>query len=465
MAKTDATVMTVERGACRVLRLVKNGSSDGWTTALRRTHAVRAEPPGPAEPGVVGSDVGDPGREAVEQAAADVGRSAVLGLPSSRLLVKILRLPVAVREDLQSAVALQMAKYAPFSGDDMTVSSEVLAETEQDLTVFAAALPHAAVAALDPWLQASRLRINRVDALMLGWWRQAQQAVAPAVPAVRRIFLACVADEWDLLVADGSRPVLARGLGTVSDPQAFALELTLSLLSAEAEAAAVPLHEVIFFTGEPPDALIREAIRQALAVPVRHVRPQQEDADVYGLAVRDAEEAPTFNLLPDLWRARNAAGANKKQFWTAAIGLAALWLVLAGALFGTPAVVKQRVAGVKQALAANEEPFQAVQNVRTRAELIESYQDRSLSLLEVMRVVAELMPSGVDLTSLTYRREEGVRMAGEALQPELVYQFKDAIENTGPFGACTLAGISLSGDRRKHRFEMQAALKTAEGGQ
>ncbi len=405
----------------------------------------------------------DPLRDAFAKAAAETGGGAVLGLPTSRLFVKILRLPAAVRGDLASAVALQMAKHAPFSGEDMTVAGEVVFQTDEEATVFAAVLPHAAVAQITPWLHATGLRVERVDALMLGWWRAVCAAVSPAVPAARRVFLAGAASEWDLIVADGERPVLARGLGAVADPQALARELTLSLLNVEIETGPAPLQEVVFFTAEAPDRATAEAVREALGAAVRHERPPQADADLAGLAARAAaDEALPFNLLPDSWRVRNAARDAARRFWTGAVVFAAAWVLAAAALFGAPAFVRQRVKAVDRALAANKAEFDTVQNVRKRAALIESYMDRSDSVLEALRVAAERMPTGVELTGLTYRREEGLRLAGEATDPALVYRLKDALENTDPFGACTLTGVSLAADRRKHRFELICPLKQAE---
>jgi hypothetical protein len=473
MAKNETTVLTVERGACRVLRLVRSGVAGVWSAAFRRTYAA----PPPSAVAAVAADavakdetaaaaVQDSDRIAFDQAVAATGGAVTLGLPASRLLVKILRLPAATRGDLESVVALQMAKYAPFSGDHLTVSGEVVAETEEELTVFAAVLPHAAVEQLDPWLQGAGLRVERVDALLLGWWRAACAVLADDPVPVRRVFLACVANEWDLLIADGKRPVLVRGLGALADPQALAIEITLSLLNAEVESGAAPVEEVVFFNTEPLDAALTEAIRQAVDVRVRHLPPPQPDADLHGLAVRDAEASPLLlNLLPALWRARNTAADSKKRFLRGAIMGTVLWLLLAGGLFGAPRLMQQRVADVKRALAANEATFQTVQNIRTRADLIESYTDRSDSILEAMRTVADRMPPGVELTMLVYKRRVEVKLTGETSDQALAYQFKDAIENNGPFGKCIVGSVNLiqsPGKQGRHKFEITATLKKAE---
>lgn len=468
MAKNQTTVVTVERDGCRVLRLVRSGSAGAWSAALRRTCAA----PPPAADAAAGAEATDaapapdPVRTAFDQAVALAGGAVALGLPASRLLVKILRLPAAARDDLASVVALQMAKYAPFSGDYVTVSGEVVAETEDELTVFAAVLPHAAVEQLDPWLAGARLRVERVDALLLGWWRAACATLPDDAAPVRRVFLACMADEWDLLIADGKRPVLVRGLGVSSEPQSLVLEITLSLLNAEVESGAAPLGEVLFFGKDPLDASLAGAIRQAVGVPVRHLPPPQPDADLHGLAVRDAGASPgMINLLPDLWRARTAAADSRKRFLRGALAVAALWLVLAGGLFGAPLLMRQRVADVKRALTANEATFQTVQNIRTRADLIESYTDRSDSILEAMRTVADRMPPGVELTMLVYKRRVEVKLTGETSDQALAYQFKDAIENNGPFGKCIVGSVNLiqsPGKQGRHKFEITATLKKAE---
>jgi len=465
MAKSETTVVTIERDGCRVVRIVRNGSAGEWSVAARQAHAARPEPPeAGADPAQSAAAAADAMRTAFARAAAVSGGAAVLGLPTSRLLIRILRLPAAARDDLESAVALQMAKVAPFSGDNMTVAGEIVFADEETLTVLAAALPHAMVEELDAWVRAARVRIERCDALLLGWWQAARAQVAAGGPPVRRVFLSCAAGEWDLLIADGERPVLARGLGAVADPNALAVELTLSLLNAEIEAGASPLGEAIVFADDPPDGAIGEAVSRSLGVPLRHERPQQPDADLHGLALRDAgAPPPPFNLLPDLWRARNAVCDSKRRFLTVATGLAALWLALAGALFGMPAAMRHRVRSVSEEIRATEALFQQVSNVRTRADLIESYTDRSASALEAMRVVAERMPVGVELTMLVYTKE-GVRLTGEAAEQPLAYAFKDAIENNPPFATCALSGVSLIPSQRNYRFEIQAAFKQEEGG-
>src|SRR5690606_16367424 len=144
MAKKDITVLTLEQGGRRLLRRDRNGAAGGWPTPLRRY--FEAQPVSVnGEEGDAAQAAGDPLAEAFAKAAAEAGGEAVLALPTSQLLVKVLRLPLAVREELADVLILQMAKHAPFSGDDMTVSGEIVSENDEELTVFAAALPHNAV--------------------------------------------------------------------------------------------------------------------------------------------------------------------------------------------------------------------------------------------------------------------------------------------------------------------------------
>lgn len=466
MAKNDVTVLTVEQGGCRILRQVRSGPTGSWSAALRRTHVATPLPAVGTADAAEETTAPDPLCAAFTKAVDETGGTAVLALPTSRILVKILRLPAAVRDELASVVTLQMAKHAPFSGEDMTVTGEIVFETDEEVTVLAAVLPHATVAQITPWLHDTGLRVERIDALMLGWWQAACATVAPATPPVRRAFLARVGNEWDLVVADGECPVLARGLGIIADAPTLTRELTLSLLNVEIETGAAALQEIIFFTNDVPEQTLTTAVREALGAPVRHQRPAQPDADLAALAVRDAaDDPPTFNLLPETWRVRNTTRDVARRFWTGAIVFAVVWVLAAAVLFGAPAIIRERVKQVDRSLAANKAAFESVQNIRNRAVLVESYMDRSNSILEAMRVVAERMPTGVELTGLTYRREEGLRLSGEATDPNLVYRLKEALENTAPFGNCTLTGVSLSTDRRKHRFELVCALsKTEEEG-
>jgi len=383
----------------------------------------------------------------------------VLGLPTSRLLVKLLKLPAAARAELIDAVTLQMDKLSPFAGDELTVSCELLAETESDLTVLAVAAPSAIFAPMESPLAAAGVRVTRVDAALLGWWRALRDHAALKPVEGRCAWLVCMANEWDLAIIDNGVPVFVRGLGAVETDADLCRELTLSLLHAEIETGSVALREVVVVAAGQSDPRVAE-LRAATGVAVRQVIPEDAAWDALGIAWRAADGSAALDLTPASWRNRTAGAAARRRFLRGLGAAVFVWTVLAGVLYAGPEVMGRMVAWRERQMTGIAEDYRSVANARDRVKLIRAYMDRSHSVLESLRTVTSVQPNGVDLTSLTYRRGESVKLTGEAQDPALVYAFKDGLENNVPFGLCTLGAVSFDGTKRKHRFEMDVRFKT-----
>ena len=59
--------------------------------------------------------------------------------------------------------------------------------------------------------------------------------------------------------------------------------------------------------------------------------------------------------------------------------------------------------------------------------LVQQYSDHARGTLEMLKAVSDRMPEGVTLTSFNYRRGEKLSISGEADQPTVVYDFKNAL--------------------------------------
>ncbi len=432
-------------------------ASGAWPLAVPAIDPSSDQDAGASLPPPAEAEILTTALTAARQAAGSLN-GIVLGLPTSRLLVKVLKLPVAAREDLAGVVALQMDKLSPFAGDELTVSSELLAETDTELTVLAAAVPSAVFTPMEAPLAAVGATVTRVDAALLGWWRALRDHADLKPADGRRVLLVRSDNEWDLAIIDQGVPVFVRGLGAVAAPGDLAHELTLSLLNAEIEAGPVPLLEIVVVAPDQADD-VADVLRTASGVAVRQVAPEPVPRDAMGLAWRAADGVAGLDLTPACWRERAASTVARRHF-LAGLGVAlAVWVVLAGVLFAGPEVWRHLGAWRGRQMAAIAEDYRGVANAKDRVKLIRAYMDRSNSLLESLRTVTSVQPQGVDLTSLNYRRQESVKLTGEALDPAQVYAFKDGLENNAPFGLCTLGAVSFDGGRRKHRFEMDVRLK------
>lgn len=460
MALRNMTALVVGASGVRMARL--DHARKTWQVSASGAWPITEAPAAPVVDGELQAERPDGltvALQAIRQQHGPLG-PIVLGLPTSRLLVKVLKLPVAARADLAGVVALQMDKLSPFAGDELTVASELLAETETELTVLAAAAPSAVFIPMEAPLVAAGATVTRVDSALLGWLRALRDPAILKPADGRSVLLVRSDDEWDLAIMDNGVPVFVRGLGAMATPEDLGRELTFSLLNAEIEAGSSALHEVVVVAPEQADEARDAVLRAVTGVTVRSLALDPAPLDAVGLAWRAVDGTPGMDLTPARWRDYTAGALARRRFLTG-LGVAmAIWVLLAGVLFAGPEISRHLVAWRDRQLAAIAGDYRGVANAKERVKLIRAYMDRSNSLLESLRTITSAQPQGIDLTSINYRREESVKLTGEALDPAQVYAFKDGLEKNAPFGLCTLGAVSFDGAKRKHRFEMDVRFMT-----
>jgi hypothetical protein len=400
-----------------------------------------------------------------EAHAVTHAKSVVLSLPLSRLLVQVMKFPVEMREELADAVSLQMDKLSPFGGEELTISHEVLAETETDLWVLCAAMPSVTFDDIGAALRLEKIHVTRTDISGLGWFRTLCAPLQLTRPG-RRVVLMDLDDGWDMIIMDHGIPVLIRGMGHQPDIDSLLREITLSFMTAELEAGSCSASEVLIVTNNPPDAERDDRIHKLLDTPISYHKPPHEDGGVEGVALRTRENA-TMDLTPAVWRQAVEEARIAKRIYTG-IGIAmTIWTLIMGILFGAPFYYKFKTDRCKAYSKAHDKAYKQVSHTRSRVQLIESYRDRTRSSLEMLRIASDSLPRGITLLSFVYKKEEGFKVTGEADDPSQVYAYKDTITNYQDtdankplFENVTLKGPSAS--RGKHKFDIDARF---EGGQ
>ena len=468
MNQNEFIVWAFERTLLRGVRFVSRGR-EGWNkvdsgvwpivdgTAEAPKEGEAAEAPATEAGEVVDAD--KPLARAVREArAATHVRNVVLSLPLSRLLVQVMKFPAEMRNDLADAVSLQMDKLSPFGGEELTISHEVLAETDTEIWVLGAAMPAITFNDIGAALRLSKLHVTRTDISGLGWFRALCAPLQLTRPG-RRVVLMDLDDGWDMIVIDHGIPVLIRGMGIQQDIDSLIREITLSFMSAELEAGACLASEVLIVSNNPPDAERDSRIQKLLDAPVHHHTPPHEDGGVEGVALRTRENA-SMDLTPALWRNEIREAKITKQVYTGVAIAMTIWLVIMGWLFGAPRYYKFRTDRSKAYAKAHEKAYKQVADTRARVNLIESYMDRTHSSLEMLRIVSEALPQGITLAGFTYKKDEGIKINGDADEPSLVYAYKDAITENPLFETVTLTGPSAS--RGKHKFDIDAKFKGAQ---
>ncbi len=390
--------------------------------------------------------------------------AVALALPTSQLLIRVLRLPPTDDANIGDMVRLQLEKVAPCTGEDLSVGFEVLAQEEQGVRVLGAAVPQEQLDLLAGALQQGGVNLTRIDAALLGWWRQLDALAHPAITNGTAVVLLEQGGEWDFILAQQGEIVQTRGFGRLPEAADLGRELMLSLLNHEMEQGAVELDAVLLVTAAEPEAAWLAAVATALA---RDITPQwvpraELGAPGLGIARREGE-AGRLDLVPEVWRRQAHEEARARKLRFAFVAATLLWVLLAATLYLLPRLAEQRNATIKARMAAGESNYRSVFEVRQRVRLIRSYMDRSQSPLEILRELCTIMPPGLEFNSITYRRDESLKVAGDADQSARVYLLKDALDTIGYYQSTRLTGPTLDGARRRYRFDIDARFK--EGGE
>ena len=353
---------------------------------------------------------------------------AVLALPLSRLVVKMVR--VSEGEDAVEMASKKLAAVSPFPDEPLTVSCETVRETEQGRVVLAAALPEGAADDIANALDAAKINVTRVDVLALGELRGLWSRLSNGSTGVRRIVLLKDADCISLFVLDDDQPSEVRAITSEGD---LRREVMLSLLAAEDFGGAKPLDEIVV-VGDIDTSEIESF------APVRRLEVGE---DRIALALKGVEERTgeqsSLDALPESWREvleETRFKAKLKKFLAISGGI---WAFVMLVLFGVPFVFG----------------------------LLTDHQKSLCKDHSRQYMVSDLLPlpegsdsSCIELNTWNFKREEGVRFAGEADSAELVYQFQEALAECGLFAEVKPGRVSASKGRQ--RFDIECRFEKEE---
>ena len=414
----------------------------------------------------------------------DDTHEAVLALPLSRLLVKMLRIPPTESKEDPTAFATGVLKaLSPFPDEELTVSCETVRETDAGTVVIAAALPESATEDIAAALDGAKLNITRVDALELGFLRQAwKELSATAVPADgRRLVVLPTDDGISLIVLDGDAPVALRAVDFMSD---LRREVMLSLLEAEDFGGSRGIVDIVLVKGletppqEPgessgrvqtecgegasasvPPVIVSQELLSAFG-PVRTLDVKDREVALEGVAVRSAEPG-TLDALPAGWRELLAETRFKARLTRAIFFAGTIWVLAMSVLFGVPVAYGFMADRQKALCKEHQKQYRAVSEMRDKVKLVRKYSDHSRGALEILKAVSDRLPDGVELSSWSFKRDEGVKFAGEAEDANGVYRFKDKMAETDVFAEIVLQGPS-AGKGGKQRFDLDCQYETEE---
>lgn len=385
-------------------------------------------------------------------ATGEKSGEAVLALPLSRLIVKMLRIPAENREDPVAYATPILKSLSPYPDDPLTVSCETVRESENAVIAIAAALPESATDDIAEALDAAKLNVTRVDALALGGLRGLWPRIAAGgETAVRRLVLVAGVDCISLFVLDGESPSAIRAVSAAGD---LRREAMLSLLEAEDFGGARALAEVVA-VGEVANVDSLSAF-----APVRKIEPGDPDQPLAGVAERSAETG-TLDALPDSWREVLGETRFKRKLVKGMTVAGVIWGLAVAVLFGVPIAYGFMTDHQKNMCKEHQKQYRAVAEMRDKVKLVRKYSDHSRGALEILKAVSDRLPQGIELTSWNFKREDGVKVSGEADSANLVYDFKDEMDDTTVFANVILQGPS-AGKGGKHKFDLDCQYEKEE---
>ncbi len=389
-----------------------------------------------------------------------------VSLPSSQLLMRMLELPSTNPHELKSMVELQMDQISPFPVEQLTISYEVLHQTENHSRVLAVAAQRKIVDALGDLFKAQNVYIRSLDAEILAWW--SLLIAHGQVPCQGRVILILEEHtEFSMIVVDDGVPVCFRSLELFHNFTDEAVmheiveEMRYTLLSLEAEYGHRDGCTVeVWSESEFPEQLVN-LLKQPCGGSINlhalgSIPPVSE-----GLALRTAERRLHHaELVPREWIELQRRKRLMKIGTVASIALLSIWMAgisVAGAVFSFQQASYNRVR--REAL-KYDAPARAAQAAREEMISLEKYADRSHSALECLRAVAIALPDGVEIASFTYKKDEAVSLRGSSGGAEAVYDFFQKLGASEIFAGVKDQPVStrMVKDKRVSTFSVTAEL-------
>ena len=440
-----------------------------WTTLRAgKNRPGSVHDAGRAEPGVMMKpEDPDAVTEATTRLKTEFGgpKGAVtVGLPSGDLLLRVLELPVVEPEELPGIVELQADKFSPFPIENMVVSHEILRQTEESCTVLVAAIQSQIVESLGELLHGAGLSAARIDAEILGRCRLLTDSREISETGTHMVVFFAGGPPEIVVVRDGI-PIVFRCLAEMGDlPESdltseivHEIGYTLMTLELEHGQSDVDSIAICSATGQAPAGLVeklREEYPCDVSVKSLALLPSLSE----GLARRTADGGACLDMTPAEWHESGRSKQLRRRITLAACLVFGLWLATVGGFLGALYYQKNRLNSRKEQLAALEEPTNAVKEMRERVRVIRRYMDRTHSSLECLREISDLQPAGIDLTSFSYRKAEQVKIVGQSIDVDRVYDFKKKLDASELFARTTLHGPRFDRRNRNQIFDIEINL-------
>jgi hypothetical protein len=333
-------------------------------------------------------------------------------------------------------VQLQAESFSPFEEGDYACGCEILGQTDDSVHYLAVIASEERLAA-QPWYPTLKSRHQlgrcRIDISVLAWRTILLEKEKMLREGRHFVFLQTAEEILFMVFVEGT----LKGLHAFSaseadeDPSTMTRELSrfLALLNVW---NIQGLSSAKIYAPSPADALALKALIKDLGIfeTIDDILlPEATAAEwlVQGLAKREAAKA-TMDLTPQSWREMAKKAQRRHMAIFGGLLLALAWGACAAYFVLAPLQKEQELAALRAEYNALGPKYNEYLTLRNRLELIERYQDRSNSALEILRLVCEAKPKGVTFLSLNFQQKNIIKISANAETTADVYAFKEALE-------------------------------------
>lgn len=398
-------------------------------------------------------------------AGAIKGRVSIC-LDSSRVLLRVLNFPPASEEDIPQMARLQADRFCPFPIESAVVSHEIAERRENGLLALLAAAKREAAEEAERDHESHGLIADRVDVDLLGRWRVLRDSELVSGARGRHVILFWDTPDGAMIVAENGSPALFQNLGLPPDMEEEQLAMELldevrhAIVSLDLEYGSAEPARITLLHGERPLAGVARSLADALDCEV-DTAPLESLPSVSEGVARRAAEGGVIDLTPKEWKARAGARVFRKRLIAAAAAALGIWAAAIGSVFGGVLYQQTRLERLEAERDRIAAEAMEVRRIRRRVVSIEQYMDPSRSAIEHLREISSIQPDGVELTSFIYRKDESIRLSGEADSVDAVYEFKRNVDESPMFLDSRLSGPRH--DRRKNKDIFDLAIEMKGG--
>lgn len=391
-------------------------------------------------------------------------------VPADRVLMRVLELPSTDPEELQAMAELQVDKFSPFPTDQLALATEVLHQSEESSRVLVAAVQHEYIDHLGDFFLRAGLYPQTVDIDVLGWWTLIRDE-GHVSGSGQEIILVHEDHCAQLVVCRDGIPLVIRALDPMLNihrpgfAQDIAEEVEYTLMTMEGSWGTQPTTVLSLWSMGPAPSEVVEAMAAVLPFGVKNHDLAQLPPLSEGISRRlCAPAGHVLDLAPAGWRRGIQSRRYQRQAAVIAGVAFGLWFLLMGGLWLWAHQHNVRLAETQNAMARLQGEVQEVRELRGQVESLEQYADRTYSTLECLREICQLMPSGVEISSLTYTKSQQVNLRGEANADGPINEFIAKLEKSEVFTGVKTEGIStvMRAGRPRSQFRITMMLPSLE---